>query len=208
MATVKALDCRELFISRREILGYLGATGTIDAKLNALIESCLDEMLSVITFRVCYEEFPYKKKEDLLDLGFATVKSADLAMRLEGCTSIILLAATLGIGADRLISRYSMTEPSRAVVLQATASAVIEAALDRFCREISKDNMARDRFSCGYGDLPLELQRDIFSALDCERAIGLTLNASCLMSPSKSVTAIIGIEQAQRTYVRDIYTII
>ena len=49
------------------------------------------------------------------------------------------------------------------------------------------------RFSPGYGDLPLSLQRDIFRVLDCPRKIGLTLNESLLMSPSKSVTAIVGL---------------
>ena len=51
----------------------------------------------------------------------------------------------------------------------------------------------RPRFSPGYGDLPLELQKDVFRVLDCPRKIGLSLNESLLMSPSKSVTAIIGI---------------
>ncbi len=195
MATIKALPVESLYISRREILGYLDIKGKHDGSLDALIDDCLKEMLSVITFRVCYERFPALFDEERLVLGFASVKSRDLAERIEGCSSIILLAATLGIGPDRLITRYSLTEPSRAVTLQAVASAVIEAGLDAFCTELSKEYSTRERFSCGYGDLPLELQRDIFTALDCEKSIGLTLNASCLMSPTKSVTAIIGIER-------------
>ena len=50
-----------------------------------------------------------------------------------------------------------------------------------------------ERFSPGHGDLPLALQTDIFRALDCPRKIGLTLNGSLLMSPSKSVTALFGV---------------
>ena len=50
------------------------------------------------------------------------------------------------------------------------------------------------RFSPGYGDLPLEFQREIFRALDVPRRIGVSLGSSCLMSPSKSVTAIVGIK--------------
>jgi len=49
------------------------------------------------------------------------------------------------------------------------------------------------RFSPGYRDLPLTLQREIFTLLEPSRRIGLSLNASLLMSPSKSVTAIVGI---------------
>ena len=39
-----------------------------------------------------------------------------------------------------------------------------------------------------------DAERDIFRLLDCPRRIGLSLNESLLMSPSKSVTALIGIE--------------
>ena len=42
----------------------------------------------------------------------------------------------------------------------------------------------RPRFSPGYGDLPLTVQKDFFRVLDCTRKIGLSLNDSLLMSPS------------------------
>ena len=60
-------------------------------------------------------------------------------------------------------------------------------------REARGEISFRPRFSPGYGDLSLELQRDIFRLLDCQRQIGVTLGDSLLMSPSKSVTAIIGV---------------
>ena len=49
------------------------------------------------------------------------------------------------------------------------------------------------RFSPGYGDLPIEVQKDFLPLLDAERRLGITLSESCLMAPSKSVTAIIGV---------------
>ena len=49
------------------------------------------------------------------------------------------------------------------------------------------------RFSPGYGDLPLDVQRPLFAALDVPRKIGVSLTDSLLMAPSKSVSAIIGI---------------
>ena len=83
-------------------------------------------------------------------------------------------------------------------MLQAVGAERIEALCDLFNGEITEKKRAeglytRPRFSPGYGDLPLELQKDIFDVLDCPRQIGLTLNQSLLMSPSKSVTAIIGV---------------
>ena len=50
-----------------------------------------------------------------------------------------------------------------------------------------------DRFSPGYGDLPLSLQPKICAALDTQRRLGLYVTESYLMNPSKSVTAIIGL---------------
>jgi hypothetical protein len=87
---------------------------------------------------------------------------------------------------------------SDAVLYQAIAAAMIENYCDQidtaFAAQIaSQGGRTRSRFSPGYGDLPLELQKDLFRVLDCPRKIGLSLNESLLMSPSKSVTAIIGI---------------
>ena len=50
-----------------------------------------------------------------------------------------------------------------------------------------------DRYSPGYGDLPLTLQPQLLSLLDAARQIGLTLTDTCLMTPRKSVTALFGL---------------
>ena len=71
-----------------------------------------------------------------------------------------------------------------------------------YCESIENAvNLAMDegrktkpRFSPGYGDFPLDFQRDIFATMSLAKNIGITLNNSLLMSPSKSVTAVIGIE--------------
>ena len=134
----------------------------------------------------------------MLDLSFAVVKSADLKKNLRGCRKIILFAATIGLGTDRLIARYSRTSPAKALCFQAIGAERIESLCDVFNKEVSQQCrrngfFTRPRFSPGYGDLPLDVQKSIFSVLDCPRKIGLSLNESLLMSPSKSVTAIIGL---------------
>ena len=194
MIETLSLTGDRITVPRSDVLAYLGMAGASQNVLSHEIDDCINEMLSVITFRACYESYPINICGEHISLGFAEVDSRDLAERLEGCSSVILIAATLGIGVDRLISRYSLTEPSRAVILQAVGAAAIEACLDSVCYELSLKSKTRERFSCGYGDLELSLQRDIFAALGCEKRIGVTLNESLLMSPSKSVTAIIGVE--------------
>ncbi len=58
-----------------------------------------------------------------------------------------------------------------------------------------KDRSAyfRPRFSPGYGDLPLALQPDLLHFLNAQRWVGITVGKTLLMSPMKSVTAIMGI---------------
>ena len=48
-------------------------------------------------------------------------------------------------------------------------------------------------FMADGGDLPITVQPDLLKILDAEKRLGITLNASYMMSPSKSVTAVIGI---------------
>ena len=73
----------------------------------------------------------------------------------------------------------------------------IEALCDDFCNDIQNTlkTQLKPRFSAGYGDLPLDTQKQIFSLLNLSKNIGLTLNDSLLMSPTKSVTAFIGMQE-------------
>ncbi|MBQ8208483.1 MAG: Vitamin B12 dependent methionine synthase activation subunit [Clostridia bacterium] len=182
-------------ISRREIIRYAGG-GEDSGEFSALIDSCLAEALPMLSYKVCYRSFSYAETEQGLDFGFAKVKSEALSKNLRGCDKILLFAATVGIGIDRLIMKYGRISPARALIMQALGAERIEALCDAFCSELENKGLApRPRFSPGYGDLPLEFQKDIFAALDCHRKIGLTLSSSLLMSPTKSVTAIVGIEK-------------
>ena len=182
---------------RREILRYAGAKEAT-VEVTDLLENCLAEAQSVLSYQVCYAVFPVRKDGERLNLGFACTDSAHLRRNLAGCDRAAVFAATVGLGLDRLIARYSRTSPARALMVQAIGAERIEALCDVFCQELGDElyrcgTAVRPRFSPGYGDLPLELQRDIFRVLDCPSKIGLTLNDSLLMSPTKSVTALIGI---------------
>ena len=119
---------------------------------------------------------------------------------LQGCEKALLFAATLGHAPDRLIRRASVTHMSDAVIYQAAAAEMIEAYCDSLndgwnASYTQQGWILHPRFSPGYGDLSLSLQRDIIRLLDTPRQIGLTLTESLIMLPSKSVTAIIGLER-------------
>lgn len=182
---------------KKEILRYAGVRGDVP-ELAELVQECMQEIENKLIYKVCFREFPIKDEQMYLDLDFLKTDSVDLRKNLKGCNCIVLFAATVGIELDRLIAKYSCISPTKALLFQAIGAERIESLCDIFNGEITKQAeeaglFTRPRFSPGYGDLPIETQKEIFSVLDCPRKIGLSLNDSLLMSPSKSVTALIGI---------------
>ena len=186
-------------INRREVLRYAGAASET-AEISALLDECIAEAEGKLSYKACYREFSVRECDGAIELGFCKVESKALSKNLSGCNKIILFAATVGVEIDRLIARASAISPAKATLLQALGSERVEALCDVLNDEIKRDAEAggyivRPRVSAGYGDIPLEMQRDIFTALDCTRKIGISLGESLLMSPSKSVTAIVGLQE-------------
>ena len=133
-----------------------------------------------------------------LVLGPLAVRSRDLARVLAGCRHAFLFCATLGAGIDALLRRYSQTSGADALMAQAAATAAIEGWCDACAEKLLAEpavagERLRMRFSPGYGDLPLAVQRPLLQILDSARRAGIVLTETCLMIPSKSVSAIIGV---------------
>ena len=182
---------------RSEILRYAGVREST-SEIEALLDECLKEAENIFTYKVCYGAFPLSISGDEVDLTFTKTISKNLAKCLENSHSVILFGATVGIELDRLIAKYSRISPSKALMFQAIGTERIESLCDEFCRDMKKEyGFTTPRFSPGYGDLSLEIQKDFFAVLDPFRKIGLTLNESLVMSPSKSVTAIIGLSECE-----------
>lgn len=164
-----------------------------DEATRALLHTCMAEAAAVIRCRVCYARYPLTVTGATSLFGGVEWHSADLAAQLGTCREAVLFAATLGAGFDRLLQKYSRLSPARALLLQAYGTACVEALCDTFCAEFPA---AVRRFSAGYGDWPLTAQRDVFRLLQPARHIGVCLNDSLLMTPVKTVTAVIGIKES------------
>ncbi len=178
----------DLPINKREILRYAGCKD-VDESVLALLEDCLAEIEGAWTYKVCYGTFELTVEGDFCDLGVLRICSKDLAKNLAGCCEVVLFAATVGVVPDRLIARYSRLSPAKALMFQAIGAERVEALCDAFCAEMGGK---KPRFSPGYGDLSMVVQKEIVGLLDCSKRIGVTLNESLLMSPTKSVTALMG----------------
>lgn len=189
----------------RELLRYLGCkNGTVpDENTKVLIDQCKQELEQAASPRVTWREYPLSIQDHVIDMTCFQTRSKSLERNLKDCEQILLFAATLGSQVDVLLHRYNMIQMSKAVVMQAASVAMLETFCDEENQKLKeayqeKGWYLRPRFSPGYGDFPLECQRQIAPALELSKRIGVTLTDSLLMAPSKSVTAVIGLSRLPR----------
>ncbi len=188
---------------RSEVLRYLGYRGAQpDEMVEQNLDRCIAELQSAAAPKSVFQAFELSHlAEGTMKTGGVLIRSKNLARTLKGCTSVYLMAATLGLAVDRLITRASAVRMSDAVLYQAAAAAMIEAYCDEVNDTLREEAervglYCRPRFSPGYGDFRIEHQRDISRLLDTPRKIGLTVTESCLLVPIKSVTAVIGLSNS------------
>ena len=184
---------------QKEIERYLGYRGfTPDDSIRAIMDETVAEMTSVMTPHSTHKIFDIEDlTSDTISFADLTIRSEGLARNLAGCDKVVMAAFTIGIGVDRLIRRYERSDMMRAAILQAAGAAAVEEYCDMVNEQIRQyagatGHNLKPRFSPGYGDLALDLQRDFERILQMNRTCGISLTDSLLMIPSKSVTAFIG----------------
>lgn len=185
-------------IPLREALHFLGWRGTpVEPELIAEIKAFSDQ--AIVTLRPCVvlQRFDIDNQFVLTGSRFAP-QGSDIRKMLAPCRQAVLLAATLGAESERMLLRQQARSSESALLLDAVLSAAIEAVCDEqenALREaLRRDGLyLSDRFSPGYGDMPIGQTGEICAVLDTGRSIGLTVSSSGIMMPRKSVTAIMGI---------------
>ncbi len=189
-------------VDKKAVMRYSGAC-YFTSETERLCDDCIEVCLPKTVYRICYTETEIAVVNNMITLGSAEMHSADLAKQLLGCERALVFAATVGLEYDRLIASYGRLDAAKALMFQAIGTERVESLCNAFCRKLREEKLKNDevitpRFSPGYGDLSLEAQRLVFDLLDCGKTIGVYLNNSLLMTPSKSVTAIIGIKKQGR----------
>lgn len=191
-------------LNKNEILMYLGYRGQeIDSRLEDQIGRCMEEVRKYSVPRLVYALFPLEKQkitseEEIFKAGDLILEGRDIKELLKECSEAVLLGVTLGARISSLISKMEVKDMGSALIMDSCASAAVENVCDNFEEELKsqlkeKGLFLTQRYSPGYGDLPLSLQRDFCRILDTSRRIGLTVTENFLMVPQKSVTAIMGI---------------
>ncbi|MCD7844531.1 MAG: methionine synthase [Oscillospiraceae bacterium] len=181
-----------------EALRYAGVRGEPSGALRRQAETVAAALTEAVRPRYTYRIFEVKRRGDGFYLPGADIllPGESAARMLAECDRAALLACTLGAQFDALLRTEQARDMAQALLLDACGSAWVEAG----CGEAERELQARlpgvwltDRFSPGYGDLPLALQPALCAVLDTQRRLGLCVTESLLMNPGKSVTAVIGL---------------
>ena len=189
-------------INKENTLKYLAfGNHTPNENILSLINECELLVLTACNPKYTFRTFDIDCVQDncvYIKLCKMILTGNDIVSHLQGCEKVILMCITIGADVDKLIRQMQISDITKAVIIDTMGSVAVEQVCDEVEKilhnEYSEYNMTW-RFSAGYGDLPLDLQKDFIQILDTQKKVGVTLLDSLLMTPSKSVTAIIGLSK-------------
>lgn len=196
VSRVLALDLPE-GIDLGQAARYMGAKDGGDETLRALLERWAPPLRAEAAPRAVWLRAPVGALGDLW-------QGSDIQRHLAGCTEAVLLAVTLGPGADAQIRRAGVGDVAAGAASDALASVLAEQAAEAAEARLRALAAAEGlyltgRYSPGYGDWPIGVQPRIAALLDTPRRIGLCVTGTCLMLPRKSITAALGLSRTPVT---------
>ncbi|MCX5828005.1 MAG: methionine synthase [Deltaproteobacteria bacterium] len=182
-------------------LGYRKEATRISTGQREEVEGYIADALPLLQLKGSALRLPIELEKPLLISlpGGNTFASRKLARFLKDAREIVLMGATAGTAIMEAIQAdIGGRNVTRGVVLDATASEVVDAGLDwimgYFRQSLRREGktLLNSRFSAGYGDFALENQQLMHRLLQMDR-LNVTITESCLLVPEKSVTAVTGI---------------
>ena len=180
-------------------MGYRANSHTITPALDAMVEDGIQTVLDTACPRVVFSPLlPIEGENGAKTAAGLSLTGEDMEKHLAHCQQVLLLAVTLGAPLDMLIRRTEAVDMARAVVLDAAATVAVEEAAQQAEEEMrrtlaSSGLYLTGRYSPGYGDYPISVQKELLRLTDAGRKIGLTVTPSHIMTPRKSITAVLGV---------------
>ena len=186
-----------LKINYEDVLVRMGANKyrtKIDTKIETSILETIDLAKKLLQPKYAISMAKKNIKDNEIFLEDFRISSKDIFKLLENSESVCGLIATIGFSIDSKISFFlEQKEIMPAFILDSVGSVAIEELVQNICDDIkTKYGNTTMRFSPGYGDWPIQNQKDFLQWLGAEK-IGITLSPSFQMIPRKSVSALFGI---------------
>lgn len=186
-------------INQNEAIRYMGyGNNKPNEQMQTMIDACEQKLLEVIVPRYLYNCYDISLSDGIVTVANSSLelRGKDIYNHLKGCTKAIFMCATLSGEVDALIRKAQITDITKALIIDSLASAGIESVcnqIDELIVSEYPDYYTTWRFSPGYGDFPISIQRSFLDILNAPKRIGLTVNSGNILIPTKSVTAIIGL---------------
>lgn len=162
------------------------------------VKKIIKDYIPLIESSSRYLKLPIEISDSLVIINkIHSFYSSALSSHLNKCRWVTLMAVTIGGFIEQKNEKYLKNGMSlNAMVGDAVGSETVEESAKYISGIIGgqirkRGFIATKRFSPGYGDLSLDVQKIFFSELKLNE-IGIEINDSFLMTPQKSITAFIG----------------
>jgi hypothetical protein len=184
-------------IDEKETRRYAGLARSEDFPTKLISEACL-EVQSLAKPAGIYEIYPYQAEQALIAAPEPLELTGEVIKKhLAGAEKVAILAVTIGNQLEQAITgHFEKGEYTSALLLDAAATTAVEMVADQL-NELIDQQAARLgyrttwRFSPGYGNWDITAQSAIIKLAGAEQ-IGITVTETAMMSPRKSVSAVIG----------------
>ncbi len=195
----------KLQVDEKEVYRHLGFGDAVPSKTDvAGIKDAILRLQESVRARFAYARFSLFENENGelamkgVSLGFPAIQR-----HLVGCNECILMGVSLGKQTDMLLRSVQVLDMAKAVLIDAAASVLIEQYADYIEENLRKDVQKEalfltGRFSPGYGDFPLSVQKDILWLISAEKQIGMGQTKDGMLIPAKSITAVLGISKTDK----------
>lgn len=190
-------------LNKEEALRYLGCGGyTPQEHFLSMMEECEQEVLLCAVPRYIYRVFDIEScEEGIKAMGTDMILYGNsIREHLKNCKKAVFFAATISAGIDKMLRIAQIHDITKAFILDSLASVAIEQVCDKFEMLLKREYTEyyqTFRFGLGYGDLPIEQQKDFIKLLNAQKLIGLSVSDSSMLIPTKSVTAVIGLSRQE-----------
>ncbi|MBQ8605055.1 MAG: hypothetical protein IJ410_09475 [Oscillospiraceae bacterium] len=192
-------------IDKSEMLRYTGHRGDIvPPHIDRIADKVLSGCVAAVTPRSVVRRYSIEPVTDGVAVGNTGLILAgkDIKNHLSGCSECYIICVTAGTGADSFIRTMMAVDTVHGLLADGAATAAVESCCDSventLREELKKEGKYLTwRYSPGYGDFPFTQQPDILALLQADKFAGVICTDSCMMIPSKSVTAIMGIADSK-----------
>ena len=188
---------REPHVRRAEMLRYARCGDGVGVEKEAeQAQRLVDDLIRPSAAAVVFD---IKRDGEKLFVADTELEGKSIKKLLAPCNKCVVMAITVGFELDMKIAALGSSSPALSLLADAAASSAVEDACDACCESIERELGVKltQRFSPGYGDLPMNIQPALLTLTNARRDLGLTVGAGCMLSPIKSVTAIAGIKEVE-----------